>query len=152
MVISFSGIESLRKKVQRYPKVHYQKPANAWQSTPCRASGANPTHGEAGGCLGACQDQEPCGEDKLLCRQEGASASSISWLRIPLALICSRSWQPEACSAASSLWLPRSPELTCALGVGGPGPNTETFHSQLLCERQSHCVTSCCWDVPVRSL
>lgn len=153
MVISFSGLESLRKKIQCYPKTHYQKPANAWQSTLCRLSGANPTHGEAGGCLGACQDQEPHREDKLfLCKQDGASASSISWLRIPLTPICSRSWQPEPRSAASSLWLPQSPMLTCALGVGGPGPHSRTFHSQLFCERQICSVTSRCWDVPVRSL
>lgn len=81
-------------------------------------------------CLGACQDQEPCSEDKLyLCWQEGVSASSISWLSIPQ--ICSRSWQPIPCSAASSPWLPHSLVLTCVLGVGGPGPHMRTSHSKL---------------------
>lgn len=65
-VVSFSGLGSLRKKIQYYLKTHHQRPANAWQNDLCRVSGDNATHGESGGCLGACQDQEPCREDKVI--------------------------------------------------------------------------------------
>lgn len=76
-------------------------------------------------CLGACQDQEPCKQDKpFLCWQEGPSASSISWLRISPTLICSRSWQSETLHSQFFVGA-LLPDVLVCFGCRRPWPSDE---------------------------